>query len=97
MIENYYALHLAIIKNISVNQALGLMGIRGANKRSNIGKSKRKYEKKENIYEYIDDPVKLIELKKAYTYKEIAKMYNTYPNKVFDNIKHFKQITTIQS
>ena len=40
---------------------------------------------------YIDDPVKLIELKTKCTYKEIAKIYNVNPNRIYEDIKHYKR------
>ena len=61
-------------------------------------------EKKETIsvhrnrdkkFEYIADPILLTSLKQTHTYKEIAKMFNTYPNKIYENIKYYKQTHVI--
>jgi hypothetical protein len=48
----------------------------------------RKKEPVERVY--VDDPIKLIDLKKKGTYKEIGKMYGVNANKIFDDIKHYK-------
>lgn len=82
MKENYFALYLAIIKGISVDAALLEMGI---NVRIGI--------RAKTEFKYIDDPERLMELKKKHTYKELVKMYNTYPDKIFTNIKHYKQVS----
>lgn len=47
---------------------------------------------KDKQFKYIDDPAMLMKLKQTHTYKEIAKMYNTYPNKIYENIKFYKQV-----
>jgi Mor family transcriptional regulator len=52
-------------------------------------KQKKSVRKKKTV-KYIEKPEKLIQLKEKYTYKEIAKMYNTYPNKIYMTIRDYK-------
>lgn len=92
MKANYYALYLAIKKDISIDAALGAMGIRAIRK-PYTQKNPKKKDITEKEFEYIDDPLKLIELKKKHTYDELARMYNTYPDKVYRNIKYYKQVS----
>lgn len=80
--ENWYALYLSIVKNVFPEKALSLiLGER-------VFKSEKRKSKK---FVYIDDPVKLIQLKKNHTYKEIAEMYGTNRSKIFVNIKYYKE------
>lgn len=92
MEENWYALFLSIVKRISPDEAMGWMfskRVRSFNKRQVRKKSTKRKVNPEA--KYIEDPLKLIELKKNYTYKEIAKMYNTYPNKIYMDIRDYKK------
>lgn len=89
MKENWLALYLCIMKDYSSDKALARMHIQIPIE------NRRPYKKREHIqseYEYIEDPIKLIELKKNYTYEQLAKIYNTYPHKIYHDIKHYKQI-----
>ena len=52
--------------------------------------------KRDKKFKYIADPILLTSLKQTHTYKEIAKMFNTYPNKIYENIKYYKQTKVIK-
>jgi hypothetical protein len=81
MAENWYALFLSIVKNISPDKAIGKI----------TGRCVRSSNTKNKEAKYIDDPQVLMKLKETHTYKEIANMYGTYPGKIFFNIKNYKQ------
>ena len=55
-------------------------------------KRSRKVNQKPKERVYIDNPERLIDLKQTHTYKEIAKMYNVNPNKIFYDIKSYKEV-----
>lgn len=91
MKENWYALFLSIVKDVSPDKAIKAIFnkcIRSCDKKFTKRSTKRKYRAE---IKYIDDPLKLIELKENHTYKEIAKLYNTYTNKIYMDIKRYKQ------
>ncbi len=89
MKENWYALFLCIVKNITPDKAITCIFC--TSPRKEYAKRAIKVEKAKKEISFIDDPVKLIKLKENHTYKEIAKLYNTYPNKIYSNIKNYKE------
>lgn len=92
MVANWYALFLSIVTDTSPDKALGLILGRSHENKKGHKKVRKRIPKS---FSYIDDPLKLIELKKTYTYGEIAKMYGTYKNKIYENIRHYKQSVAI--
>lgn len=89
MNENWYAFYLSIISETPPDEALTIiLGTRTYTRK----KEKKKISKKEiKEFTYIDDPIRLVELKKTHTYDEMAKIYGVNRNKVFINIKHYKE------
>lgn len=92
MKENWYALFLCIIKSITPDKAMKSLLCIGH--RNNVPKPfnvpLQKKERKPNL-NYIDDPITLIKLKETHTYSELAKLYKTYPHKIYNDIKNYKQ------
>lgn len=94
MKENWFALYLSIIEDCSSDEALKLMHIRIQIQNKKSPRANKKKKTNSNIYEYIENPITLINLKKNYTYQQLAKMYNTYPHRIYRDIKHYKQLNS---
>lgn len=83
---NWLALFLSIVKGISPDKAL--MAMFPANKRVvniKLQKTKTEYVKFPEI-----EVEKMIELKKAMSYKQIAEMYNTCDRNIYRHIKKYR-------
>jgi DNA invertase Pin-like site-specific DNA recombinase len=87
--ENWYALFLCVVKDITPDKAISSLCFKSP--RKDYSKRAVKAENDKKIITYIDDPVKLIELKENHTYKEVAKLYGTYPDRIYRDIKNYKQ------
>lgn len=79
---NYLALYACIVSNCSVTTAVSKIF---ENRKTTTKKARKTFDV------VTEDPAVLIKLKKKYTYKELAKMYNTYPDKIYLIIKKYKE------
>ena len=85
MKENWYALFLAIVKDFSVDKALGQMYI-GYHKQKHIKETTKKvpYEKFS-----IEDVTIMVEMKKVMSYKKVAQHFNTNDRNIYNHIKKY--------
>lgn len=85
MEENWYALFISIVKNLSVEDSFKAMYY---NVKENKNKSPTSRKRSEKFM--TEDVEKMIELKKTMSYKEVGLLFNTTDENIYKHIKKYK-------